>query len=535
MFSIWEKLLWYVVVLQGGSSNHALAFSPPQNVTSNHLSFANNTGQTSGASPTGPLPSLSTSKTGLLQATPSTAQGMGDFIAMGMGLTDASDLSSTDIATYSETSSYGDPPSHHSSQSSDGFPSATTQQNTSSIAVVPATSRPTGALYTSGSANSSTTPSGYIPVGTKSPVWGNQSHTLAFSGDCWNQWNQYWSAEDLPAEELTYLSSRSGGTRISTYIQGNYLSTTTVLSSYETTVFGARFPITTYTTLAPVTELVIISGTPTTTWFYTEITASVVFEVATRPSHSLQSPSCILPSSVSQCQQSWDSYVAQEEGQFVRAREDGPPGCDRSATTEIPWSCQAAISSWDSAFHSRIHEDDPPKCAQATIPEALCSSTRSQLLHNIERRGSYYYFYDEPKTLTTIDGTPTTEIIWPSDKTVGGYPGCTLGCGDCALQGETVELLFWGPPATSSANDTAMAAHIGPWTLETLGTTLTSPTVCMPDSRKLRHDANMISRSTSLSTSCGRRTVAATLAGHFRTRSYPSQRRRACRRYTASS
>jgi hypothetical protein len=531
MFFFCQRAVWVVAVLQGPRT-YALSTLPAYNTTSRHVSFANNTGQIPLSSRTAPLPSFSTTEAGDGQtASSTTAHGMGDFIAMGMGMSDASDLSSTDIATSSETSSYGAPASHHSSRSSDGFASAATQQNTSSIAVLPAASRPTGALYGSGSANSSITPSGYIPVGTESPVWGNQSHTLTFSGDCWNQWNQYWSAEGLPAEESTYLSFRPGGTLTSFSIEGNYLSPTTFLSSYETTVFGARFPITTYTTLAPATELVHISGPPTTTWFYTVTSRSVFFETATRPTLSLQSPSCVLPGSVSQCQQSWDSYVS--ETPVIRPWEDGPPGCDRSATTEIPWTCQAAISSWDSASRSRIAADDPPKCAQATIPEALCSSTRSQLLHNIERRGSYYYFYDEPKTLTTIDGTPTTAIIWPSNKTVGG-PGCTLGCGDCALQGETVELLFW-PLATSSANATATAGHVGPWTLETLGTTLTSPTVCMPDSRKLRHDANMISRSTSLSTSCGRRTVAATLAGHSRTRSYPSQRRRACRRYTASS
>jgi hypothetical protein len=79
------------------------------------------------------------------------------------------------------------------------------------------------------------------------------------------------------------------------------------------------------------------------------------------------------------------------------------------------------------------------------------------------------------------------------------------------------ELLWWAL-ATSSANDTATAGHVGPWTLETLGTTLTSPTVCMPDSTKSRPNAYMISRSTSRSTSCGRRTVAATLAEHSPTR-----------------
>ena len=510
-----QRVLWVVVVFQG-SYSRALFTPSAYNTTSSHVSFANNTGQApASSSRTAPLPSLSTTEAEIASST--TAHGMGDFIAMGMGMSDASDLpltDSVDIAMASDIStSPGNYASQNSSYPSDGSARATLHQNTSSIEGPTTTSSHTRVLHGTGKLNFSTTPSGYIPVGTESPVWGNQSNTFTFSGDCWNQWNQYWSAGDLPAEESTYLSSRPGGTLTSFSIEGNYNSPQTVLSSYETTVFGARFPITTYTTLAPVTQLVLISGPPTTTWFYTFTTVSVFFETATRPILSLQSPSCVLPSSVSQCQQSWDSYVS--ETPVIQGWEDGPPGCDRSATTEIPWTCQAAISSWDSAYRSRIAADDPPKCSQATIPEALCSSTRSQLLHNIERRGWYYYFYDEPKTLTTIDGTPTSAIVWPSNSTVGG-PGCTLGCGDCALQGETVELLFW-PLATSSVNDTATAGHVGPWTLETLGTTLTSPTVCMPDSTKLRHDANMICRSTFLSTSCGRRTVAATSVGHSRT------------------
>jgi hypothetical protein len=476
MFSFSKKVVWWILIHQG-SPYYALASSPAHNTTSNHVAFANNTGQRLQSSSPSLSPDFSTAMAGLGQsASSTTAYGMGDFIAMGMGMSDTSDLPSTDIskiATSSETSSSEISPSYRSSQTSDGSAGATTQQNTSSIEVSTTTSK--DILHGTGTANSSTKPSGYIPIGTEPPVWGNQSHTLTFSGDCWNQWSQYWSAEALPAEEITYLSTRPGGTETSFNIEGDYLSTSTILSSYETTVFNGRFPITTYTTLAPKTVYDWISGTPTTTVYFTHTIISEFFEVVTRPTPSLQSPLCILPSSVSQCQQSWDSYIgSQKEKRDIRARDDGPPGCDPAATTEIPWSCQAAISSWNSARLSSFAADDPPKCSQAKIAEDYCSSTLSEFLWRGEAKG-YFPFEYTPWTPTTIDGTATSAMVWPSNATVGG-PGCTLGCGNCALQGETVELLFW-PPATSSANKTATVDHVGPWTLETLGTTLTSPTV----------------------------------------------------------
>jgi hypothetical protein len=86
-----------------------------------------------------------------------------------------------------------------------------------------------------------------------------------------------------------------------------------------------------------------------------------------------------------------------------------------------------------------------------------------------------YYFSDAQTTATTIDGVSTDVMVWPSNGTVGG-PGCTLGCGNCALQGETVELIFW-PPATLLANNTVTGNSTGPVTVEALGTTFTSPTV----------------------------------------------------------
>ena len=212
-----------MVVFQG-SYSRALFTPSAYNTTSSHVSFANNTGQApASSSRTAPLPSLSTTEAEIASST--TAHGMGDFIAMGMGMSDASDLpltDSVDIAMASDIStSPGNFASQNSSYPSDGSARATLHQNTSSIEGPTTTSSHTRVLHGTGKLNFSTTPSGYIPVGTESPVWGNQSNTFTFSGDCWNQWNQYWSAGDLPAEESTYLSSRPGGTLTSFSIEGH--------------------------------------------------------------------------------------------------------------------------------------------------------------------------------------------------------------------------------------------------------------------------------------------------------------------------
>jgi len=483
MFLLRQKVVWVAFVFQG-SYTQALSTSRAHNTTSNHVSFVNNTGQTPPSSRTAPLQSFRTTETSTGQSSSSTTvHGMGDFIAMGMGMSDTSDILSTDIADIATNATSSDTAtslitlsSYHSSPSTDGAAGATTHRNTSTIEVSLTIPNDTRLLQGTGAANSSTSPSGYIPVGTEPPVWGNQSRTLDYSGDCWNQWNQYWSAEDLPAGESTYLSFRPGEVSTRTYIEGNYLSVSTVISSYETTVSNGRFPITTYTTTGPNTDYDVISGTPTTTWFATETIESVLSVIVTRPTLSLQSPSCILPSSVSQCQQSWDQWVTQRKEQGLWERQDGPPGCDPAATTEIPWSCQAAISSFNSAQHSSFARNNPPKCSQAKVADDYCSYARSVFLHNGERRG--YYFPDAPQTATTIEGKLTSVGVWPSDSTIGGA-GCTVGCGNCALQGETVELLFW-PPATSLANATATIGPDEPWTVEMMGTTLTSPTVCTP-------------------------------------------------------
>lgn len=251
-----------------------------------------------------------------------------------------------------------------------------------------------------------------------------------------------------------------------------WMSTSTFLSFYTTTVRGGQFPLTTYSILAPVTDFDWF-GTPTTTWTTTKTTYDLT-QMDVRPNASLPIPSCVLPTSVPQCQSSWDRYIkhktAREDLPFDA---DGPSGCNAFATTTIPISCKGPISTWASVRSSYFaNEPQIPDCSQAKVPDDYCSSTRSQFIFKAEGKSKQSDGVPQIKwTETTVDGTETRVPYWPSDSTIGG-PGCTLGCGSCAMQGGTVELIYW-PPATMASN---MSIH-GPVTAEALGTTFTSPTV----------------------------------------------------------
>jgi hypothetical protein len=456
-----------------------IAYSSIYSATTRHVSPTNSTSSTSRL-PSGLLhPSFNIFDTETLMSVSSTnAHGLGDFIAKGFGMTATSESTFTGPpnATTSVSSSHPSsaPTLHKQNRASDRSTASAPQQNARNQTSLPVSSTSNLTTLHTSSSNSSLRRSGYYPMEepTTRPVWLNRSLTL--SGDCWNQWSQFWSAEDWP-EQVWTSHSESIWTFTTTEDDGG-VSTSTFLSYYTTTVFNGRFPVTTYSTLAPVTEIAWVSGTPTETWTGTR-TVDPGYSVITGPPVLLQSPLCVLPSIVPQCQESWDSWVEWEtrgENLASWAPVDGPPGCNPYATTMIPLSCQAPLSKWDSARASYYARAETPRCSQAKLADDYCSFTRSQFLWRGEMKG--YYFSDAQTTATTIDGITTHVEVWPSNTTIRG-PGCTLGCGNCALQGETVELIFWHP-ATSLTNGTAVNKTLEPVTIETLGTTFTSPTVC---------------------------------------------------------
>ncbi|KAI9702619.1 MAG: hypothetical protein M1820_006125 [Bogoriella megaspora] len=69
-----------------------------------------------------------------------------------------------------------------------------------------------------------------------------------------------------------------------------------------------------------------------------------------------------------------------------------------------------------------------------------------------------------------------SSTYWPSDRQVA--PGCTLGCGECAVTGGTVRLIYW-PQQTAQLNQSNVrsADRGGLVTASALGTTFVSPTI----------------------------------------------------------
>jgi hypothetical protein len=490
------RLLRSLVVLMVLVCSAAAFSSSSQNGTLPKASFRNTTSPTlqrttdssSDASNT-----ASTEASGDFSST--STQGVGDFVAFGMGMSAEGDSSSSIIGEdptdeplatgtgLSRTltdlgSSLSSDLEVHSTSSttraSEGLAFASTNFTIASNLGTAVRPKPT---------NATATETGYIPdnpntIPANPPILYNQSFTL--SGDCWNQWSQFWSASSLVTEYDFYTHEFT--TTFTTTESSMWMVTSTFLSFYTTTVRGGQFPLTTYSTLAPVTDFDWF-GTPITTWTTTKTTYELS-QMDVRPNASLPVPTCVLSSSVPECQSSWDRYITHKTArEDLPFDADGPSGCNAFATTTIPIGCKGPISSWSSVRSSYFaNEPQIPDCSQANVLDDYCSSTRSQYIFKAEGKSSQLDGVPVIHwTDTTIDGTETRVPTWPPDTTIGG-PGCTLGCGDCAMQGGTVELIYW-PPATTAAN---VSIH-APVTVEALGTTFTSPTVKLSHIASTKH------------------------------------------------
>lgn len=201
-------------------------------------------------------------------------------------------------------------------------------------------------------------------------------------------------------------------------------------------------------------------------------------------------PTCKLPSVVQDCQTSWEAYITSR----LEPSPTPPPHCDINAgflhnTNTVP-PCAKSYSAVEASYYSKFEATDAiqaPLCTAASISGSLCQSVRDA--YQIDQAFSPTL---DPATLSA-DGGPlffnqgtiglykgyNTTWVWPTSSTMGDAPSCTLGCGRCAVTGGTVQLIYWPATATQSNNATAKAsATAAPIvTVETLGTTFTSPTL----------------------------------------------------------
>jgi hypothetical protein len=432
------------VILLQSFSRLALASSPSQNATLNSFSFTNKTAPVTRSDPPASDPISSVTITSHVNASPSTAGGLGKFIAFGFGMsttkgpitvsdlnTSASMSNSTTKTTSAASSQSLLSRSHvleaslHTHSNASGAQFGPTQASDGashlfSFSVAGASNTSIIQTSTNTSINTSINTSDNTTALNSSQRQYNQTYTL--SGDCWDQWNQYWSVEDLATKRSYTMASY---TTTFTTTDWDYSSVfSTFLSTYTTTDFDGRFTGSIYTTTGPLTSFMFI-GTPDSTWTTTQKTSYWSAE-SVIPNISLAAPSCTLSDIEPQCQSEWDQWV--------------------------------------------VHQSDAPQCTQAKLNDSFCSSTRDYYISYLEQS-----FGPHGATMTSNPAGAIAAPIWNASMTLGG-PGCTLGCGYCAVQGETVELIYW-PPATLLPNVTDKSGAAGPSVVTTMGTVFTSPTV----------------------------------------------------------
>ncbi|KAF2166584.1 hypothetical protein M409DRAFT_23218 [Zasmidium cellare ATCC 36951] len=357
----------------------------------------------------------------------SATRGLGAFIAAGLGISSSSSSPLTTSATTSNTSTVSIPPVN----------SSTTRLFHS------------GAILAASNATVHSTGYTIHATGTGSlgplPTLHNSTHHRNSTNDtCWAEWNSYWDLVRPTVStdvETTY-----------TYTVTSYIEIPLSSTSYTTfigTDFAGTYIRDTYTVTEPITEIDTWSVFGPTT--YTDL---VPTSVGQNP-HAT-TPACVLPSSVSGCQSSWDFWASH---QYVEPTYyDAVPSSCFWYNTSLPpgpsATCDSLMSSAGSADESwySIQSSIAPLCTQASIGGDVCENLRDDFAPSNGGGGMWQ----------------TTPSPWPGSQVLA--PSCTVGCGQCRVTGGTVQLLYW-PPATASPSPGQIVTATG------FGTTFTSPTL----------------------------------------------------------
>lgn len=178
-------------------------------------------------------------------------------------------------------------------------------------------------------------------------------------------------------------------------------------------------------------------------------------------------PTCKLPSVVGDCQRSWEAYITTQ----LMPSPTPPPHCDfkdQFPFTESLPPCAKSHYDAVSSYEKRIGDFrySTPQCTAASISESLCQNVRDayqmdrgfrpDIDNATQSRDGAPFFFNQG-TIGLYKGFDTT-WVWPTSSTLGQAPGCTLGCGRCAVTGGTVELIYWPATATQSINASAATA-----------------------------------------------------------------------------
>ncbi|KAK4541467.1 hypothetical protein LTR36_007913 [Oleoguttula mirabilis] len=307
----------------------------------------------------------------------------------------------------------------------------------------------------------------------------SSSSNFTWTGDCWAQWNEYWSASIFDTQYWYNTYADVATTTIVAPVvvtsvrTGTYTTTETQIETWVSE--QGAFPVATSTvtfvdTFTNTNPDITITATlteGTTTSVTTETVTNITNLVA--PKGGITTPSCTLPSIVPQCQSQWNAWL----NDSFAISDVLPFTCSQSNTA----GCASASASWESgldAFYGTVpaifYANDfvTPLCTQATLPSGLCSTLVSSFLEPFEDGGRNF--------------AHRSFNSWPSASVLA--PGCTLGCQTCAITGKAVRLFYW-PPATANGSAAlgsgsavqTIANGSQTVTAVTSGMTFTSPTV----------------------------------------------------------
>nr|POF19947.1 hypothetical protein CFP56_52196 [Quercus suber] len=244
----------------------------------------------------------------------------------------------------------------------------------------------------------------------------NQGYDISYTGDCWNQWTEFWDHNGYGVNvthEWSWLTTKTStiytplttAWKIESIGDSTYYETWTdhddaglnggydaYGTSIETTVVPGDGASKTYFTTTGTSTITSTTTTHDRSWSYVLLSA-------------LPTPKCVLPSRVAQCESQWEQHITGGVASF-------------------------------------------PVCTQASIPDALCSSAVSN------RFAGQPIFGNSAFNGWVTNGTSTW---WPTTEWIA--PGCTLGCQQCAITANTVQLYYWPPTTAAAVENGTMTAR----------------------------------------------------------------------------
>ena len=425
--------------------------------------------------------------------------GIGDYVASGLG------FSTTPIVRAPKRVASSGGEASNRSSNADNFEALSTYQH---ISPSNANSGVLSGTRFSGATNVSLTGSGQsakTTLSTPISLYNNSANASIDINSCWTDWTDYWSQYDAATflrwstftnMSLTVLTS------IETSVTGTYVTSaflTTWTATYTQTLSAHGFTDTTQRETSTGTVLwttISLESPSTSISTYTGTEFPRAWGTLVSSSLTITTPPCTLPSDQSllpQCQEAWSSWVDGQLAVLVTSSE--------TCTDFTEASCLTAPKSYYSYFslHGSVQNVPTPHCTQASVRPEQCRGLSSSyvsswllskgnptvgpfglegpitmtLQPNYDPMISVGY---QPTTVKASDGSQLTTSYWPSTSVLA--PGCSLGCGQCAITGGTVRLLYWPVASTAAQNRTmSLSDNANPHTAFAFGTSFVSPTV----------------------------------------------------------